>query len=224
MILLNYQGFTYSESFDEHGKFISIDGCKRKWGIIIIPHSINGLPVRKIGNAAFMESEIQKVVIPEGVEYIDQQAFRFCLSLKDAVLPSTLIEINNEAFEGSGITDVSFGSNLKTIGKYAFNSCEYLNSIVLPNNLTSVGYGAFDGCDSLKSLHIGENVVSFDSDENVLSYCTSLKHLTVSAKNPKFFSVNNMLITRDGCLLRCSPAVQQSSLTVPKQVKKIAEG
>lgn len=70
--------------------------------------------------------KITEVTIPEGIEVIEEEAFRQCDGLRKVVLPATL----------------------KVIGERAFSGCGSLTSIQVPEG-TDVGTGAFRSCSSL---------------------------------------------------------------------------
>ena len=224
MILLHYEGFSYYETSNENGNFIVIVNYAFKSGDITIPSHIEGIPVCEIGSRAFVSSGARRIILPEGIERIGPGAFKNCKNLESITLPNTLIRIDSDAFEFSGIKNVFFGNNLKSIGDCAFSYCDELNNVVLPDSLEHVGSGCFDCCGSLESLHIGENVASFDSYPNILQECYSLKQLTVSPKNLHYSATDNMLMTHDGCLLRCAPFTPKHLLEIPKHIQKVAEG
>ena len=70
---------------------------------LTIPAEIDGLPVTEIGYQAFKgNTSLTKVVIPEGVEALQNEAFHSCASLTDVTFPSTLKKIGNNAFSGCG--------------------------------------------------------------------------------------------------------------------------
>ena len=70
---------------------------------LTIPAEIDGLPVTEIGYQAFKgNTSLTKVVIPEGVETLQNEAFHSCASLTDVTFPSTLTKIGNNAFSGCG--------------------------------------------------------------------------------------------------------------------------
>ena len=65
-----------------------------------IPSSIEGLPVIAIGDSAFREqTQLQSVVIPEGVVSIGWFAFFGCVSLQHVGMPDSLIQISYGAFD-----------------------------------------------------------------------------------------------------------------------------
>ena len=79
---------------------------------------------------------IKKIVIEEGITYINYWAFHNCSALEEILLPDSLLTIGHETFEG----------------------CYNLKSINIPENVTSIGYEAFKGCESLASINIPDSV------------------------------------------------------------------
>ena len=68
-------------------------------GDVVIPETINGKKVTRIGSKAFYEnSKIKNVTIPENVTFIDYKAFSNCYSLDSVNLPSTIEYISSDAF------------------------------------------------------------------------------------------------------------------------------
>lgn len=66
--------------------------------------------VTAIGTKAFLGSEIKSVKIPEGVVFIENEAFQDCTSLAKVYLPSSISNIGIEAFGGcTSLTDIYFG-------------------------------------------------------------------------------------------------------------------
>ncbi len=59
-----------------------------------------GGKVETIGAGAFMGADITDIVIPDGVEIIENEAFRNCASLASVELPVSLIAIGEDAFRG----------------------------------------------------------------------------------------------------------------------------
>lgn len=98
---------------------------------VLIPAQLGGYPVRVIAENSFSSRyEPEKIVVPEGVRELERTAFRFCTSLREIQLPSTL----------------------RTIGDNAFYRCEALEEIVIPEGVTSLGNKAFRGCISLRKV------------------------------------------------------------------------
>ena len=75
-------------------------------------------------------------IIPDGIQYIDDAAFRDCVSLTSIVVPNSVINIGYDAFRDcSGLTDVTLGNSLAYIGQLAFYGCSGLSSVFFTGNI-----------------------------------------------------------------------------------------
>ncbi len=131
------QGLTYK--VNEDGKTCTITGrgtCTNT--VLKFPSVIDGYRVTSIGEEAFYydSGKVSSIVIPEGIERIERDAFGGCFFLSNVQLPNSLL----------------------SIGDYAFGSCADLVSIALPENLESLGKGAFDACYGLKTVSIPKGI------------------------------------------------------------------
>lgn len=87
--------------------------------------------------------ENQDVVIPEGVEVIDEQVFQHN-DIKSVVFPSTLKRICERSFGNcSQLECVVMNNGLEIIEKEAFHYCNKLRNITLPISLRLIGSQAF---------------------------------------------------------------------------------
>ena len=110
-------------------------------GQLVLPETIEGMPVTEIG--------------PE--------AFSGCANLTEVVLPASVTNICMLAFNGCELfTDIHLSEGLASIGDYAFQGCVSLGEIDFPSSLRRLGVGSFSGCNSLKSVFIPGGV-SLDS-------------------------------------------------------------
>lgn len=104
----------------------------------------------------------KSVTIPEGVEVIGVEAFRFDGAkdehiLTSIVLPSTVKVIEEGAFANNLVLetiDLSACKNLTEIGARAFSGCRNVTTIDLSNctSLQSIGEKVFAGCKGLRSV------------------------------------------------------------------------
>ena len=67
---------------------------------LIIPDTIDGLPVATIGREAFKNSALVEVVIPSSVKKIDWFAFYGCRDLSSVTIPSSVSKIEYGVFDG----------------------------------------------------------------------------------------------------------------------------
>ena len=93
-------------------------------------------------------SEIEEIIIPDGVTEIESYAFGGCINIKDIKLPETLESIGYYAFGScTGLESIKIPSKVKTIGREAFEYCSNLKKIILPESVESIGTDAFSGCN-----------------------------------------------------------------------------
>ncbi len=107
-------GFTYTE----YGGEITITGYNGTKQDLVIPGSINGLPVTAIGEGAFRAANITSVTLPDTVKKIDWFAFADCAKLSRIAIPSSVDEIGYDAFGGCKSL-VIYTSNGSFAEKYA---------------------------------------------------------------------------------------------------------
>jgi hypothetical protein len=95
-LLLKAQ-FTYSTNQDGT---LTITGCSNSVGSVVIPDTINGLPVTGIGGQVFYEAFfLTNVIIGANVTTIGDQAFYTCEELASVTIPNGVASIGFEAFE-----------------------------------------------------------------------------------------------------------------------------
>jgi hypothetical protein len=114
-------------------------------GAVIIPDTINGLPVTSIGAEAFKYfTSLTCVTIPDSVTSIGYDAFYGCTGLIGITIPDSITSIGNRAFAGcTGLTSITIPDSVTSIGEWAFYWCTGLNSIdVHASNMT---YSSVDG-------------------------------------------------------------------------------
>ena len=92
---------TVNEPFDyviKDGK-ITITAYKGNEKSITIPESIDSLPVASIGEGAFKDSSIEKIILPESVTHIDWFAFSGCKRLCEITIPASVTSVGYGAFD-----------------------------------------------------------------------------------------------------------------------------
>ena len=122
--------------------------------------------------------------IPQGVETIDDSAFRGCPALTSVEIGDSVITISDRAFaDCESLTNVVIGNSVTTIGDGVFKGCS-LTSIELPDSVITIGYTAFYGCPYLTSIEVNENNMHYCSVDGNL-YKKDLKTLVRYAMGKK---------------------------------------
>lgn len=112
---------------------------------------------RKVGEDHYSEEykDIRKVVVPEGVIEIADDAFSFSnyYRLNTVILPSTLEKIGNFAFVNCWLKrGIVLPKHLKQLGDCAFERCRELTEIVIPEGVTTIPFRAFARCGKLRKV------------------------------------------------------------------------
>ena len=141
-----------------------------------------------------LKTDVEKVVINEGVEDVGEQAFMGFTVLKEITLPTTVKSVGPAAFEGCvALAGIKLPEGLEEIGEEAFYNCKAITSVSIPKNITKLSNHAFRGCESLKTIDLG-NVKEFGN--NVFAYCGfetfSIPEGTKVIPQDMFFACKNM--------------------------------
>ena len=120
---------------------------------VTIPSRYKGKPVTAINNAAFPNSAVTSVTIPDSITSIPDAAFVNCSKLTNISIPNSVTFIGFSAFNScTSLKSITLPSSLSTIQSYAFYNCGNLKTIRIPVSVTSIGNYAFDVCPSLMTV------------------------------------------------------------------------
>ncbi len=132
--------------------------------------------VTAIGNNAFRDKQVTKVIVGDKVESLGFWSFFDCTQLSELTLPASLTAIKNAAFSGcKSLTDIALPESLETIGNSAFYDCRALASITIPAKVTVIPDGCFNACTALARITLPEGITSLG--EESFKGCTSLTSL-----------------------------------------------
>ena len=143
------------------------------------------------------------------VANIKDEAFRYCNSLTNVVIPNNVTSIGNYAFDSCcSLTSIVIPNSITSISADAFAVCYLLTNVVIPNSVTSIGAEAFEVCYSLTNVVIPNSVTSIG--DYAFYSCSSL---------------TNVIIPNGVTLIRASTFYNCYSLTnvvIPNNVTSIA--
>lgn len=168
---------------------------------VLIPDTIDGLPVTALADKAFYEKHVTTVVVPDSVTEIGDLCFSGDNYLVSLTLPDGLAELPYGALESCfRLMDFDLPQGLKKISGSALQYNYYLTHLTLPSSLTEIEQLNFIGLHGLQSLTLAEDDAAFKLDET-----------------------NGLLMTADGTrLLHCfsdiSPAEE---IILPEGMKTI---
>ncbi|MDR1353822.1 MAG: leucine-rich repeat domain-containing protein [Treponema sp.] len=154
------QTVAFSTEVNLDGKGITIVGFKGNAAEIVIPRTIDGLPVTAIGEFAFDSRGLTKLVLPEGLESIGFFAFPGN-ELKTLIIPNTVTTIDGGAFANNQLESVVLSDNLIKISSIAFEGNK-LRNIILPESLEIIGQLTF-ASNQLSEIIVPDNVIDIQS-------------------------------------------------------------
>ena len=112
-------------------------------------------------------SENMSIELEEGTKGIAEYAFRYGGSLKEMIIPDSVIRIGKEAFEScSNLTTITMSKNIEYIGDSAFSGCTNLSSIVIWKSVDEVGRRTFRGWRDMQTINIEAEETPSGWDEN----------------------------------------------------------
>lgn len=131
---------------------------------VTIPSRYKGKPVTMIDHAAFYNSVVTSVTIPDSVTSIRDSAFVFCSQLTNISIPNSVTAIGSFAFDGcTKLESITLPSSLSTIQSYAFYNCGNLKTIRIPVSVTFIENFAFDGCPSSMTVTYSGSKTQWDA-------------------------------------------------------------
>lgn len=172
-------------------------GCNRLKDVAINEDIIG------IGESAFRETAIKKLVLPSTAITVNDNAFAYCRQLEEAFLnekldyigcqafmntvslskisiPDKVEYIGSECFSHSGIKNIklSKNDNFTVIHNKTFFDCPNLEEVVLPDSIFQIGSGAFACCKSLQRINLDKIKLLCD---NAFAK-TALEKITLTAR------------------------------------------
>lgn len=148
---------------------------------IIVPSEYNNLPVTEIGANAFSDCYFIKLIISEGIDKIDKDAFNYLRHSIDLVLPKSIANIEENVFGDIYLNNVYYNGTIEDWCNIKFSNSasnpiskatnsyildennEYkeiakISEIVIPGTINRIGDYQFLGFDSIKKVTFSEGV------------------------------------------------------------------
>ena len=182
----NEQLFDFEFILNNTAVIVNNYRCKGTAADVTIPSCYKGKPVTAINNAAFPNSAVTSVTIPDSVTSIPDAAFVNC----------------------SQLTNISIPNSVTYIGFSAFDGCASLKSITLPSSLRTIGNSAFAGCPSLMTVTYPGSKTQWDDNITKGSNNDVLENNLICAKLEATFvpdngeSISTQTIDRGGKFTR----------------------
>lgn len=121
--MYTYNGVEYAIFNNNKASVVKYVGTGKEVTILgEITYNDKKYVVNEISPRTFTNSNVEKVIILEGVTKIADEAFYQARSLNTVVLPNTLVEIGSDAFSNSNLCGIVIPESVIRIGKWAFGN------------------------------------------------------------------------------------------------------
>ena len=137
-----------------------------------------GGDIVNIGGGAFMDSSVERILLPETLQIIQTEAFDHS-ELKSVSVPASVTFIGRSAFAYTPIETLTFAPNaqVKTIEQSAFEKTEKLGSVVIPSSVTTLGRAVFKN-SGITSLTFADGFSMTEISEEAFAY-TRISSVTI---------------------------------------------
>ena len=112
-----------------------------------------------IADDAFFECKLTSVTMPDSVEYVGNNAFNSCYSLKQVQFSKNIKEIGYNAFLECSLDAADLPQGLQLIDSAAFEG-NNMQQITIPETVTDIVYGSFEDCVNLSQINMPDKLIS----------------------------------------------------------------
>lgn len=134
-----------------------------KTGVVKIPDGVT-----RIRKNAFSNSKISKVILPDSMVSLQNEAFYGCEYLKEIDFGHGIEQIggngSQHVFSGCSMKKLVFPPQIKEIGINAFLSCGELKEVIFNEGLETIQRGAFRNCPKLTEIHLPASIKKVGQD------------------------------------------------------------
>ena len=185
--------------FVEYERGLQIVNYRGSDAIVNIPSLNNGKKTVAIGINAFKnKTTVRRIIVPEGVQIIDDFAFSGCVNLESVILPHSLISLGYETFRDCcSLEEIVIPYNVESIGDYCFYKCHRINNItILSSAPLKIGFAAFSECHALEDLTLPESL--HEIGPYAFNNCINMRKLTIPTRIEKiglsaFYNCSSLL-------------------------------
>lgn len=144
---------------------------------VVVPEGIE-----RIAEEAFAGNEaVDRVILPKSVREIGAYAFRDCLLLQTIVLPEGLLRIGPGAFQNCvKLIRVCLPKQVTSVEPETFKHCKVLREVTFAGALERIGEQAFYKCPALRELTLPDSLTAIGA--MAFYRCGGLKEIDIPAK------------------------------------------
>ena len=209
-------------------------------------HYVVPLGTKIIGYAAFMDSHIESVELPDGLMRIEADAFQGS-DIRRLDMPDSIVSVGELAFRFCmNLENIRLSNKLSSLPHQLFSGCPKLRDLNVPSSVKTIYYSAIAWCDGLENLYLQDGLeeivdegpmlgvkgklktVNFPATikkvpGGVFNYSSLIKEFKLDPANTSFKVIDGVLCSKDGKTLYSVPYYNRTSYQVPEGIEVIAE-
>ena len=247
---------------EENPYFVSIDGVvyTRDLKTLVAYPCGSGRKVYKVpegtkelGMGAFMESDIEEIILPESLTSIGKDCFKFCEKLRQLIMPDSVTKLGFRSLAYCQCLEhLHLSTSLKAIEGQTFNSCVSLKRLDVPESVKTIDASAIvwneegfeeiilnEGVEGITTeygkkifMHVKQSVLRKiyipSTVKNLMTgiffNCTDLESLVIAENSPYFKTVDGAIYTKDGKELVAVPDWNREDFSIAEGTEIIGEG
>ncbi|MDE7293948.1 MAG: leucine-rich repeat domain-containing protein, partial [Oscillospiraceae bacterium] len=154
--------------------YVRINRYKGSDKVVVIPDTIEGLPVKTINENAFYDLNITELTLPAGIENVSAKIINHSKELQNIYISEgseKYISVDGVIYTADGNTlamypggrtgEAEFAEGVTRIGDRAFYGCR-ISGVTLPETVEKIGNGAFENCGELFDIAIPGSVKAIE--------------------------------------------------------------
>ena len=140
--------------------------------LVFVPERLDGKVVSAIGESAFQgNGSVEQIVLPQGIEVIESQAFKDCSGLQYVVMGTELESIGQDAFSYcSSLKELRLPEGMTVIDLCICAYCPSLERVVIPQSMEEISPSAFMECNKLYLIYGSNSCAENYAQRNGLVY------------------------------------------------------
>ena len=154
-VFMNENIFEYEKNDDgvTLKKFISGSDVVQIPSVAEEAGELTGLPVTRIGPECFKENGIMitRIIVPDSIKVLEHDAFAYCVSLEELVIPETIEFLGADYLIASGLSEAYIPASVNTIERPELIDRTFR---VSPDNriFSTDGFGLYKTSEGVKEL------------------------------------------------------------------------
>ena len=172
-----YESITFATDVDKIKMLHHSENLK----YVIVPSTVDTIDK----SCFFGCSNIEEVILNEGIRILDGYVFSECKNLKKIIIPKSVRSIGMCCFSDcSNLEEVILQDGLGYIGTFSFKNCINLKKIDIPSSVKEIKMSCFKDCLNLERIVLPINMEYINP--NVFDGCNNIKYVNYRSLNVKF--------------------------------------